>query len=518
MPKDKKCVLVIDDDQIIQELLKFHLEREHYKVVQAYNSEEGFYVLNNNKVDLVLCDIVMDGMDGLEFCKKAREDQQYRPLPFIFITTRTSFTDKVKALEAGGDDLVTKPLDFFELLLKIQTLIKRSDIYKAYGIKKELGQFSADDPEKILLVDDDPVFTKQLSFALKQDGLNCMTAHSASEAYNLAVNLRPDLIVSDILMPEIDGYAFRKMLSEDPELHSVPFIFLTSKEGEDSILEGFNYNVVDYILKTAGPKVISAKVEAIIKSLTAERKKVVREISNAAEALRIKIVADQVPEFEGYLITQWHNEYKGIPGGDFIDYLHLDENTLAIILGDVMGKKWGAWYFAFAYAAYIRSNIRSVMQSDTRPSPASVLKQVNKCVYEDARISEIFAAISMLIIDKSKHTIKYSGAGDIPLFVQTYGSINKIYSEGVFLGLTDEGNYHDREIKMDIGDKLYLLTDGILETRNALGDQYGNRLQELLGNLHSDENGLEKMKEDFMLFSGGRAEDDISIICLNRKS
>ena len=71
----------------------------------------------------------------------------------------------------------------------------------------------------------------------------------------------------------------------------------------------------------------------------------------------------KVPKLKGFKINHWHQPFQGIPGGDFLDYFTLDENRVAVILGDVMGKKWGAWYFAFAYASYVRSAMRVVLQT-----------------------------------------------------------------------------------------------------------------------------------------------------------
>ena len=78
--------------------------------------------------------------------------------------------------------------------------------------------------------------------------------------------------------------------------------------------------------------------------------------------------------------------FEGIPGGDFVDYFNIDDEHLAIILGDVMGKKWGAWYFAFAYAGYVRTALRGVLQSSQKHSPSVILSEVNKSVYKDAKV------------------------------------------------------------------------------------------------------------------------------------
>ena len=112
---EKKSVLIIDDDITIRKLLSHHLKNNSYEVVEADGAARAFEVLKVDKVDLVLCDVTMDEMDGFTFCKKVRENENYRALPFVFVTAKNSLEDKTKAIEAGGDDVITKPFDVQEL-------------------------------------------------------------------------------------------------------------------------------------------------------------------------------------------------------------------------------------------------------------------------------------------------------------------------------------------------------------------------------------------------------------------
>ena len=85
-----------------------------------------------------------------------------------------------------------------------------------------------------------------------------------------------------------------------PSLKDIPFIFLTAKGSEEDILEGYDLGITDYVVKTAGPKLVVAKVSAIIKSLGKERKKVISELQEATSSLRTKVVPDTFPVFEGF--------------------------------------------------------------------------------------------------------------------------------------------------------------------------------------------------------------------------
>ncbi len=519
MQEEQKSILIIDDDVTVRKLIEHHLKKNGYNTLVADGSESGFKHLNESKVDLVLCDVTMQGMDGFTFCKQVRVNEKFKTLPFVFVTAKTSLEDKSSALEAGGDDIITKPFDINELILKVRALIRKADIYKAYGgaAKKNVEEAFQQDKTKILLVDDDNTMSRLFQYNLNKEGFECLTASSAEEGLEKAKSFQPDIIISDIMMPKTDGFEFRKMILKNDELKGIPFVFLTAKGDESDILDGYGLGITDYVIKTAGPRIVVAKVSAIIQSLGKERQKAVSELHQAADSMRVKVVPEESPKFEGFEIKQWHQPFQGIPGGDFIDYFNLDDEHLAIILGDVMGKKWGAWYFAFAYAGYVRSAIRVVLQTEKDLSPKTILQQVNKSVYQDAKISEVFATLSILVLNKKSKVVEYTGAGDLPVLYKesSGGEIKKMQSKGLLLGFAADGNYENISVQMEKNDCLFLITDGIMETRNAAGEQFGaKKLNEVLKSISPEDDPFVKLKKEFIDFTGSKFEDDISLITI----
>ena len=516
---DKKTILVIDDDITIRKLLSHHLILNNYKVLQAMDADEGFQLLNENRVDLVLCDVSLGEMDGFTFCEKVREKEQYHFIPFVFVTAKNTLEDKTKALDVGGDDFITKPFDIQELILKVKALIRRFEIHRIYGANKKYEDSTNEDASivKIALIDDDNTIAQLFQYNLNKAGFDCKVAYNAEEGYKLIKSFMPDLIICDIMMPKTDGLQFRKLILENSGIASIPFIFLTAKGNEQDILDGYNLDITDYIIKTAGPKVVVAKVRAIAKSLNKERKKIVSELHHAADTLRAKVVPASNPRFENFKIEHWHVPYAGIPGGDFIDYILLDENKLAIILGDVMGKKWGAWYFAFAYAGYVRSAVRSVFEDGNTTSPGLILKKVNRSIYQDSKISEVFTTLSVIILDNKNMVLKYSGAGDLPIiFKKANDSVSsKIHSEGMLLGFSEDSDYKDVEINMNPGDCAVLISDGVIEATNDEKEQFGTaRLLNTVDNINGENSILDKIESTVSEFSHGKFEDDISLVTI----
>lgn len=520
MDEKSKTVLIIDDDITIRKLLNHHLKSNNFLTREAENAAEGFNHLENDSIDLVLCDVTLGDTDGFTFCKRVRENENHRLVPFIFVTAKNTFEDKSRALEVGGDDIITKPFDVNDLILKVKALLKRSDIYKMYGVKKNLSTAFEKNSFRILLVDDDPALSRIFKYNLEKAGFDCKSVDSAEEGLSILDSYKPDIIISDIMMPEVNGFEFRKRILEQVRWKSIPFIFLTAKSEEKDILNGFEQDITDYVLKTEGPKVIVAKVKAIIKSLSKERQKVVSELHQAADSLRVKVVPDSIPEFSGFDIQHWHMPFEGIPGGDFIDYFNIDENHLAVILGDVMGKKWGAWYFAFAYAGYVRSALRGVFQSSGSFSPSVLLNEVNRSVFNDAKVSEVFSTISVVILNNKDFTATYTGAGDLPLLYKdkNKNKVDSIKSKGMLLGFALDGEYEDTVIELKRNDALILTTDGIIETRNRDNQQFGSaRLMELIYSVPDEQDILEKIKHRIEEFANSNYEDDISLISLRIK-
>lgn len=117
-----KRVLVVDDDAKTVELVQLYLKRDGYKVLSAYDGLEGLRLARESKPDLVVLDLMLPGLDGLEVCRKLREESD---VPIIMLTARTTETDRLKGLDLGADDYVTKPFSPRELAARVRAVLRR---------------------------------------------------------------------------------------------------------------------------------------------------------------------------------------------------------------------------------------------------------------------------------------------------------------------------------------------------------------------------------------------------------
>lgn len=136
----KRTILIVDDEPNILELLKFTLESEGFNVVQAKTGEEALEKLEWKKIDAVVLDLMLPGIDGLEVLKKIRTDQALKNIPVIMLTAKNEGFDRVIGLELGADDYICKPFFVRELVARIKVLFRRmesldTDPTKSYSLK-----------------------------------------------------------------------------------------------------------------------------------------------------------------------------------------------------------------------------------------------------------------------------------------------------------------------------------------------------------------------------------------------
>ena len=116
-------ILLVDDEESIQKLLTFPLERDGYRVVQARDGEEALERFREEDVDLVLLDLALPKLDGIEVCRRLRAEST---VPILMLTARDDEIDKVLGLEIGADDYITKPFSIRELRSRIRAAIRRA--------------------------------------------------------------------------------------------------------------------------------------------------------------------------------------------------------------------------------------------------------------------------------------------------------------------------------------------------------------------------------------------------------
>src|SRR3954466_8588501 len=130
MPEPSQTILLVDDEDSVRKVLAFPLERDGFTVVQAADGEEALREFAANSVDLVVLDIMLPRLDGLEVCKRLRATSS---VPIIMLTARDDELDKVIGLELGADDYITKPFSIREFRSRVRALLRRAKVSQTAG-------------------------------------------------------------------------------------------------------------------------------------------------------------------------------------------------------------------------------------------------------------------------------------------------------------------------------------------------------------------------------------------------
>ncbi|MBC8054041.1 MAG: SpoIIE family protein phosphatase [Sphingobacteriaceae bacterium] len=329
--------------------------------------------------------------------------------------------------------------------------------------------------KKILLLDDEGFILQVISKALAKEGFECMMANSVVQAIDILQRETPDIILSDYQMPIINGFEFREIVLRDKRWRTIPFVFFTSVTDLEHMQKGLDMEVVDYINKDTPIPMLVSKINNIIHTIRRQHEKSIQEIRIAAEALNLRSVPAQTPEIDGYQLRFLYQSFEDYPGGDFIDFIQIDDKYTFVILGDVMGKKWGAWFFSFNFLSYIRSAIRLCV-FDGNFSTASIIEKINKVIVLDTVLGDVLSTLSLLMIEHETGKVHYSGAGDLPViwYKESERRCIAVESSGLLLGVMQNGQYNEKIIQLKRGDQLIIVSDGMIdfETQDGKKSDY----------------------------------------------
>src|SRR6266545_4179135 len=167
-------ILIVEDDDGIRETLKYHLSTAGYAVSEARDGAVGLRLARTTRPDLILLDLMLPGMSGIEFCRALRRSSR---VPIIMVTARDSEVDKIVGLELGADDYITKPYSVREVLARINAVIRRSRseaTERAIPEREQIGSFLIDRPARRVLVDGAEVRLAAREFEL----LSHLVAHA----------------------------------------------------------------------------------------------------------------------------------------------------------------------------------------------------------------------------------------------------------------------------------------------------------------------------------------------------
>lgn len=192
-------ILVIEDEANIQELLKYNLEKNGYKVTVAADGAEGLEEAIANIPDLILLDLMLPGLDGLEVCKRLRMEKRTRKIPVFMLTAKSEELDKVLGLELGADDYITKPFSIKELIARIRAAMRRISEDKTDEVFEE-------EKVKTLKIRDIEIDCEK--YEVRKNGEKIALTLKEFELLKMLVENRGKVLTRDFLLDKIWGYDY----------------------------------------------------------------------------------------------------------------------------------------------------------------------------------------------------------------------------------------------------------------------------------------------------------------------
>jgi len=183
---NKKTILVVDDEESIVDLLVYHLQKEGYNTLQAYDGATAVEIALKEKPDLILLDVMLPKMDGISVCKRIRYSLN---VPILMISAKDTELDKVVGLEMGADDYITKPFQHREVMARIKANLRKAELVAQAELKTE----SQESEDNIITVGD-------LSLDLKK-----VEARVKGEVVDLTIK-EFEVVTRDMLLKKVCGY------------------------------------------------------------------------------------------------------------------------------------------------------------------------------------------------------------------------------------------------------------------------------------------------------------------------
>lgn len=225
-------VLVVDDDPSARELLTRHLEREGFSVSTADSGAAALEQIKTTKPLAILLDVMMPGMDGWHVLRTIRDNPDTKDIPVIM---QTVLNEKNFAYTLGASGYLKKP-------------VRRNDLVDALQLLA-----IATPSREVLIVDDDKEASERLIAILIRDGWNCRIALNGAEAMQALAERIPDLVLVDLIMPEMDGYAFIREVRKNPQFDDLPLVVMTAEDVQSNKVRQLSSETAGIVQKGAMP-------------------------------------------------------------------------------------------------------------------------------------------------------------------------------------------------------------------------------------------------------------------------
>ncbi|OGI03036.1 MAG: hypothetical protein A2104_01830 [Candidatus Melainabacteria bacterium GWF2_32_7] len=270
-------ILIIEDNFMNLEMASELLKNAGHEIIMTENTKEGIKLAKLKSPDLILMDLSLPEMDGLTATKILKQDPLTKNIPVVAFTALVMNSDREKAFGAGCSGFIPKPIEVSTFASVVEKYLKNSNIAEKKTEQEENTEeelFEKDDSNeekyekpdlkhkwhKVLIVDDNPMNTELLKETLEQIGQSSVIAYSGKKALEIINSEKFDLILLDIMMPEMSGYELIEHLKANPKTADIPVIFVSALNETSDIVKGLDLGSYGYVTKPYNIEELKAKI------------------------------------------------------------------------------------------------------------------------------------------------------------------------------------------------------------------------------------------------------------------
>lgn len=383
---------------------------------------------------------------------------------------------------------------------------------------------SEEQPKPVVLAVDDTPENLDVVRGILVPEYKVKAVTNGAAALKIAASQAPDIILLDIMMPDMDGYEVCRQLKANPLTADIPVIFLTAKDQTADEAEGFALGAADYIHKPVNPPILQARVKTHValkrsmddlqqlsQALAAAKERMEIEL-NVGRDIQKSMLPEVAPNRLEITLSARMDAAREV-GGDFYDYFMLNEDELCFCVADVSGKGVGAALFM----AMTKLLIKSRAVDDQQPS--EIMTRVNSDLAKD-NPECMFVTVFLAKINLLDGTVTYTNAGhNPPLIRRASGSVEEVPDlHGPVAAIEEGKNYGQSTLTLKPDDVLLVFTDGVTEAMDIQDNLYSDqRLLEALQCVQeaSASSVLQSVSDSVDEFSRGAEQaDDITMITL----
>jgi two-component system cell cycle response regulator len=262
-------VLVVDDLEPNIKLLEAKLLSEYYTVFTANNGFKAIEILANNKIDVILLDVMMPGIDGFETCKRIKANPETTHIPVVMVTALSDIEDRVKGLQAGADEFLTKPINDMALFARVKSLSRMKTVIDELKLRNQTNaELGASEIElsdnftdsQIVLINDDIVQAKNITKMLQDITEQIRVMTDMAQLDSLAEDT-PDLIIISCQLENNDPLRVAVMLRSKEALRHTSLMMLAEEENVPMVIKGMDLGVNDYFIYPVDESELLARVK-----------------------------------------------------------------------------------------------------------------------------------------------------------------------------------------------------------------------------------------------------------------